>query len=523
MPERMFSLLEEPWIMVMHLDGQTTKVSLTQALLQAHEIRDLAGESKTQDTAILRLLLAVLHAALGQTHDLKIPSQILQVWGALWQKKQFPPQLIQSYLARWQDRFWLFDPEHPFYQVPNLNGKYYPASKLNGTLVESGHKTQLFSLSSGDYKKRLTYDEAARWLIHIQGFGDCATKKPTPKSSWLGHIGLILAKGNTLFETLLLNLILLKDGVEPWGTPKTVWERSKPITEKLREIPLPDNPSELFTMQCRRILLHRDGDLVVGYTEAAGDYLASNGKDAFCEQMTLWGAIKERSAIVGYRPRAHQPSRQLWRDFSVIMGQSSRTPGLVQWINRLKTARCLEKSRVVALETCGVQYGNMTCGIVDEFSDQLQLHVGLLEELGQRWQHTVVDEVERCDQLAQVVGRLGYRLDRAIGGDGKAASQAAQEQCYYRLDLPFRQWLLTIDPESSGVEGRSLRTDWRAQAKAIALQLGHELVDKGGTIALVGRSVTEKKGRKENTTYYCAPKAFNQFLYEVTQWEGKKP
>lgn len=521
MPEREFSLLEEPWIIVMKDDGQITKVSLTQALLQAHEICDLAGESKTQDAGILRLLLAVLHAAFGQADALQSPSQALQLWGELWQLRQFPAQPIHAYLTRWQDHFWLFDPERPFYQTSNLSGTENPAKKLNGALVESNNKVQLFSLQSGTNKNQLRYDEAARWLVHIQGFGDCAAKKPSPKLSWLGSIGLITAKGNTLFETLMLNLIFLKDGVEPWNTPKPVWESPQPIQDKLREIAMPDNQSELLTMQCRRILLHREQGLVMGYTEAAGDHL--DGENAFCEQMTLWREVKERSAVVGYRPRVHQPSRQLWRDFSVIMGQTTRTPGLVLWIERLKKANCLEKSRLVSFETCGVQYGNMTCGISDEFSDRLQLHIGLLEELGQKWQRIVTDEVERCDQLAQAVGRLGYRLDLAIGGNGQAASQTAQEQCYYRLDLPFRQWLLTIDPDSTLLEGRNLRMAWREQAKAIALQLGHELVDQGGTIALVGRSVIEKKGRKESTTYYCAPKAFNQFLYELTQWEGKKP
>ena len=62
MEERAFSLLEEPWICVITSEGCTAKRSLTQALFQAHQIRDLAGESKSQDSAILRLLLAVVYA-----------------------------------------------------------------------------------------------------------------------------------------------------------------------------------------------------------------------------------------------------------------------------------------------------------------------------------------------------------------------------------------------------------------------------------------------------------------------------
>ena len=56
-----FNLLDEPWIRVMTHDRQIRELSLTQALLQSHEYRRLAGELPTQDVAILRLLLAVLH------------------------------------------------------------------------------------------------------------------------------------------------------------------------------------------------------------------------------------------------------------------------------------------------------------------------------------------------------------------------------------------------------------------------------------------------------------------------------
>lgn len=73
MQERAFSLLEEPWISVMRMDHHVTKVSLLQALLQAHEIRDLAGESKTQDCAIFRLLLAVVYREIEEHIPVKPP------------------------------------------------------------------------------------------------------------------------------------------------------------------------------------------------------------------------------------------------------------------------------------------------------------------------------------------------------------------------------------------------------------------------------------------------------------------
>ena len=523
MEERAFSLLEEPWICVIKADGTPAKLSLTEVLTQAHQIRDLAGESKTQDSSMLRLLLAVIHTVFSRVNEQGLEEEVASVqealrrWGALWALGAFPQELVQSYLTRWQERFWLFHPERPFYQVPELQGTTNPAKKLNGVLFESSNKAQLFSLWNGERKNRLTYDESARWLVFLQGFGDTAAKKPSPKLSWLGSIGLIMAKGETLFETLMLNLVLWKDGTERWEDGVPSWEEEPP-REKLREISIPNSQAALLTVQCRRVLLQREDQWVTGYVEAAGDYFLK--ENAFCEQMTLWEGIKERDQIIGYRPRAHQPSRQMWRDFSVLMGQDVRKPGIVAWIGLLKARKKLTKSKVISFQLVGVRYGNMYCGIVDDFSDQLQMYSGLLDELGNKWQNIISDEVSRCDQLAKTVSKLAYKVDRAMGGDGKSIASRAQEQCFYRLDLPFRQWLLAIDPDATLRDQQEMRRTWRSQAKTIALGLGRELVNQGGTAALIGREVTEKIKNREEIHYYCAPKAFNQFLYELKQWEG---
>ena len=62
-----FNLLEEPWIRVRTPDCTLQEVSLTDALLHAHEYAALAGELSTQDVAVLRLLLAVLQTGFGRS------------------------------------------------------------------------------------------------------------------------------------------------------------------------------------------------------------------------------------------------------------------------------------------------------------------------------------------------------------------------------------------------------------------------------------------------------------------------
>ena len=59
MQEREFNLLEEPWVKVVTASLEQKEVSLTDALVYAHEYMGLSGEMPTQDAALLRVLLAI--------------------------------------------------------------------------------------------------------------------------------------------------------------------------------------------------------------------------------------------------------------------------------------------------------------------------------------------------------------------------------------------------------------------------------------------------------------------------------
>ena len=292
----------------------------------------------------------------------------------------------------------------------------------------------------------------------------------------------------------------------------------KPSSEKLKEIPVPDNQPELLSMQCRRVILHRKGDAVVGYTEAAGEYIEK--ESAFVEQMTFWGVKKDPKGIQKYFPKQHDSSRQMWRDFSVLLGNSARKPGVVAWIGMLKNKKIIPKDNFITFKIVGVEYGSMTCGIVDEFSDSLQFHAGLLDDLGRKWQKHITEEIERCDRLVLIIGRLGRDLEKAAGGDGISAEKRTKEQAYYSLDVPFRQWLLKVDPEQGLEEQNRYRQDWRNLSIKIIKNLGRELVEQSGITAIAGRKVKEKIKQKETEWHYSAPEAFNYFLYQLRQCDN---
>ena len=79
----------------------------------------------------------------------------------------------------------------------------------------------------------MSYAQAARWLLYLNGYDDTSSKPktkgaPSVGAGWLGKLAPIQAVGSNLFETLMLNFILLKDGKELWEAPKPCWELDVP-------------------------------------------------------------------------------------------------------------------------------------------------------------------------------------------------------------------------------------------------------------------------------------------------------
>ena len=537
MLQKEFNLLREPWILVMKPDGAAEEVSLLELFRRAPEWRGLAGELPTQDVAVLRLLLAILHAVFGRydldgnydpldrNYDrLMTPTAALERWKVIWDFGEFPMRNIEDYLLHFEDRFWLFHPEHPFYQVAGMDkATDYTAAKLNGELSESGNKIRLFPQRTAGGKSRLSYSEAARWLLYINAFDDTSAKPkakglPSPGAGWLGKLGLIAAIGENLFQTLLLNLVFLENGEDKlWGKERPIWEQ--PVKEDERsEITAPDNPSELLTIQSRRLLLKREGASVIGFALLGGDFFPK--ENSFAEQMTVWrNAAKKKTEHLEYHPKRHDPARQIWRDFSTLIVQveGKRRSGVVNWLARLKGDKLISWSHF-CFQTTAVKYGDKDFFVDDVFSDSISLNAGLLTALGADWVNRIVDELETTDKLAQQLGRLAQNLVKAAGSaDGNKQKETVMEQAYFRFDIPFRKWLAEIDPERKN-DPHTVCELWWKQARRIVLNLGRELVEQAGPRAFIGRVVTENKKEQR----YTSPEAFNRFLYYTSTRDALK-
>jgi len=108
-----FDLIDQPWMPV-HRFGKPLLVSLREALVEAHELDELAPPRPTLVPAVLRqVLLPIVIDAFD------IPTSEVD-WAERWRAGQFDAPQIEGYLDRHRDRFDLFHPEQPFAQVRGL-------------------------------------------------------------------------------------------------------------------------------------------------------------------------------------------------------------------------------------------------------------------------------------------------------------------------------------------------------------------------------------------------------------------
>lgn len=529
MNEKEFNLIDEPWIRVMDNNYNISEVSIKEALLSAHEYKALKGELPTQDVAVMRLMLAVLHTVFSRVDengeemplDDEDEDAALDRWKALWDKGNFSEKAITEYLDKWHERFWLFHPERPFGQTAGLkSGTDYDAPKLNGEVSESSNKKRFFSMYSGEDKMLLTYPQAARWLLYLNAYDDTSSKPtkegkekaggklPSPGIGWLGKLGLIYLSGNNLFETLMLNLVMINHDVVQ-SDQRPLWEQEKVSSAERTQIAIPNNLAALYTFQSRRIILNRKDGMVVSYKLLGGDFFEK--ENAFFEPMTVWNLPKKDTNT--YTPKRHDPARQMWREFSVLYNENeNRLAGVILWYKHvLQGYNLIPGSYFLNTVVTAVEYGDKDFFVKNVFYDSLTMHSELLSDLCADWRENIENEITRCTQTAGAIARFAQDLYVSSGGSNSQKDKHYTEipnivkpQLYFRLDMPFREWLRSIDPKcDNGKKMSEKQKEWQNTAKRTAVAYAKEMIAETDETAVVGHKADGKM--------YSAPQAMNIF------------
>ncbi len=493
-----FNLLDEPWIRVRTADGDLKEVSLTALIADAHQFVDFAGEISTQDAAILRLVEAVLLGALRT--DERTEDEALDTWQTLWSGGRFDSERFSPYLEAVRDRFDLLHPATPFLQVAGLTTASGKRSGLTKLIAEVPDGHQFFTTRAGSDLTSLSLAEAARWLVHCQAFdpsgiktgalGDQRVKGgrgyPFGYPAWAGNLGLVLAQGGTLFETLLLNLPLTMSGTQDLPS----WEREPngPGQDTLH--PAPHGPADLFTWPSRRLRLFTEGGRVVDVQVSNGDRLPPQNLHPF-EPMCAWRYSKAQSKKGEHvlMPVMHDPARRIWQGLGPLLHQhrdfsDGKQPAVLEWVATLSQAQILPADYSLSLRIVGAEYGPQNSTIADLVDDRMAASVAAVTD------PTLAQAALTAADLAKggvvALANLAGNLDRAAGGEGNAC-EATFELGYHRLDGLYRQWLSTLrDPERS----LDYLEDWSHRARDVLRRAGDDLVSQAGQGALVGRTVT---------------------------------
>ena len=496
-----FNLLDEPWIQVRRRSGETGLVSIRAAFTDAAEIRAIAGELPTQDVAILRLLIAIMLRAAPHLRK----AQAEDTWAGWWQTKTLP-ETLPPYLEQWQDRFDLLDPVQPFYQVPDLATASGKTSGLNKLIAEVPDGHQFFTVRT--MATSLTLAEAARWLVHCMAF-DCSGIKsgaigddnvkagkgfPIGRG-WAGSCAVLTAEGDSLLETLLLNLVLTATG--PDDAP--LWER-EPLTAARLPGHTPRGAADILTWPSRRIRLFvRDG-MVTDALVCNGDPLDS--KNQFAEPFTIWRYSKPQSTKLRttvFMPAILTPGRSVWRGLEGLLavqpdsgrGAEQRASALLEWLAGHVEAETLLPQQQLRLRVNGLAYGSQDATVVGSINDTVTAEI--VAFTNPDFAQLAVRGASTAEEVARAIGGLGRNLAWAAGADPDAISAAgeqAREAAYARFDRPFREWLLRFNPRADRTK---LATDWQNELRNLALAYGKTLTDQAGPAALTGREVDGKQ------------------------------
>ena len=157
------------------------------------------------------------------------------------------------------------------------------------------------------------------------------------KSAWLANLGLVYLQGDTLFETMMLNLKLGSEEEDDYLDEEPIWESQTQIDGSILEeinVSIPRNLSKLYSMPFRFVeLVPSDDKKVVSKILIWSGCKFSEEKNQLVEPMTVWRRVNEDR-----KPKLHSAEKMIWRDFGALVIKNQKDterPGVLDWIQGL--------------------------------------------------------------------------------------------------------------------------------------------------------------------------------------------
>lgn len=324
-----FDLTLESWIPVLDAgtdlrtapDADVTfrEIGLREALIRAHEIREVYCDSPVETISINRLLLALFIDALS-------PDINQDAWIAQWEKGYFDEGALDSYLSRPDvaGRFDLLHPTHPFYQHPEPHPGNTNIKPVSGLFLAraGGANATLFDHTLECRKEPIILPEAARGLIASQNssLGGGNSKPFNFSQAPLLSGAVFWLRGRSLFEALLLNAppdakarMEEEDSFDQLLKRPPIWRRNPPEEYEKRPV---EGYLDYLTWPARRVTLtvgEKEGEGIF----ASGLYLTQGDKDDPVVNDPLMAKKENRKTKEIYTFKFRE-GRALWRDAEIL-------------------------------------------------------------------------------------------------------------------------------------------------------------------------------------------------------------
>lgn len=515
-----FDLYTQPWIPVVR-GGVENQESLRACVTEAHRITALSVADGPTFAGLLRLLVALVMDAYGQPAD-------DTEWAARRKHGSFDADTLDSYISEvGSSRFDLFDPQFPFMQSVTTPVEGKSIAELLPH-VATGNRTPIWTPDTDATPRPLTFAQAARALVAVQAVAVPSPGRAAgddPNESWsgasfagrAGTIGFCCPIGDTLFETLMLNLPNGgRKALDPSDLP--AWRRDDiPHSRRKRSA---DGMVDILTWTPRRVRLIADGNTVSRVGFRGGDALPE--LEIRHEPHTALRLSNGKTGIPQgqWYPRKHLPHTIGWRGIPQLLALGDRrvdsTPPIVlrELDGRIEA---LPPDYRVTIVSMLVTYGKMSAVIDDISLDMYPLPVRAFGEAEIDVRDALVDLVVTADQVRYLV--RGYAQDvytvttRDLEEDRKASkgyANTVEAQLVSEIDSITRRFLAELAANPDKLAG--LKAIWHQQLRelvdvtvnSLRADCGPNvfaLLSKDGKVVVYPPSVREAQLRKKLADY----------------------
>lgn len=475
--EKAFSLIEEPWVRVVDKSGAHRVVSLRTLFSDISSFTNLDGGGALEDIAVFRLLLAITYASLDPV--------LRDDWEEWW-NDGLPVDRIISYLESREDRFWLFHPEHPFMQQPDLEPINDKADTgLSRFIIEPNGNEELFANRRSTESLRVKPADAVGMLLTVLQFDTSGPKSGHKNDPYevkgrsyttkplLACMSAIMIDRGSLTEDLLLALVPLNSGfikmpgdVDHISAGVPAWDRDplNPTDGDKNHKQQPQSILDSLTWRGRRARLWLDDDGMVDHAYRSMGLSVDLSDCAGYEPMAIWRYVKEdhKTGMPGHLgPVQYSNDKAMWRGLASMLAteahdDSPLTAAVIRWASVLEIDGIIDDSYRASIRVITARYDTAySAKMTEVIDDSISLPLKIFTDPDNV---TRVNEAVRvAEESAKAYGLFVWRCRGALGEDGENAASsrdAERSRMYTIMEPKFYSWIDELADKPAGALSR---------------------------------------------------------------------